>query len=203
MYADSLEGANYLLNRFPVREALVWQEKILPLFLGKQQDNGIVEGWYGDGNYARTALLVARYYTQGTLCHPWRPDLRFGAMSDDGGRLALVLTADKNWSGKLILDQPRHRLNLNLPVNYPRLNEWPEWFTVEADRHYRVKMDGVQSELKTGAELAQGLVMEGRRGKCIVLKFRSIKSSHFCFQACLNELHYEISLRIAIQDARM
>ncbi|MBI3849461.1 MAG: acetylxylan esterase [Verrucomicrobia bacterium] len=163
-YADSIEGATYLLNRFPTREGFDWLEKVLPIFLGKQRENGIVEGWYGDGNYARTALLVARFYTQGTICRPWRPDLRFGtARAGDG--LVMALRAEKDWQGNIVFDQPRHRLNLRLPVNYPRLNEWSEWFTVEADRRYRVRMDRARPETIVGAQMLRGLPLQVRAGE--------------------------------------
>ncbi len=163
-YADSIEGALYLLNRIPVRAGFDWMERMLPLFLGKQRDNGIVEGWYGDGNYARTALLAARYYTQGTTCRPWRSDLRFGAMRE-GDALKIALTAETDWEGKIVFDQPRHRLTLNLPVNYARLNEWSEWFTVETGRSYRVKLGGRKTEIRSGAELVQGLPVQVQSGK--------------------------------------
>jgi hypothetical protein len=168
-YADAIEGALYLLNRYPVREGFDWMEKMLPLFLGKQRDNGIVEGWYGDGNYARTALLAARYYTQGALCRPWRSDLRFGAMRD-GEALRIALTAEKDWEGRILFDQPRHRQILNLPVNYPRLNEWSEWFTVETGRRYQVKAGNARPEERTGAELAQGLSLSLKAGKTLRLE---------------------------------
>jgi len=163
-YADSIEGALYLLNRFPTREGFNWLEKMEPLFLGKQRDNGIVEGWYGDGNYARTALLAGLYYTQGAICRPWRRDLSFGA-ERNGGSLTVALTAVKNWQGKIIFDQARHQLNLKLPVNYPRLNEWPGWFTVEAAQRYRVKVDNAPPETRTGEELARGFTLDLKAGK--------------------------------------
>jgi hypothetical protein len=163
-YADSIEGATYLLNRFPSRETVNWLEKVLPIFLGKQRDDGIVEGWYGDGNYARTALLAARYYTQGTMARPWRADLRFGAMRD-GDSLTLLVTAEKDWQGKIMFDQPRHRLNLRLPMNHLRLNEWSEWFTVKSDRQYRVKSDGSAARIMSGDELVQGLSVEVKPGR--------------------------------------
>jgi hypothetical protein len=163
-YADSIEGATYLLNRFPTREGFDWLNNVMPIFLGKQKDNGIVEGWYGDGNYARTALLAARYYTQGTICRPWRSDLRFGAVRN-GDTLMIALSAEKDWEGKIVFDEPRHRLILKLPVNYLRLNEWSEWFTVETHRRYHVKVDRTKPEAKTGAELAEGLPLKLKAGE--------------------------------------
>ncbi|MCW5551666.1 MAG: acetylxylan esterase [Verrucomicrobiae bacterium] len=171
-YADAIEGALYLLNRFPVRDGFDWMERMSPLFLGKQRDNGIVEGWYGDGNYARTALLAARYYTQGTVCRPWRTDLRCGAMRE-GGTLRIALRAERDWEGKIIFDQPRHRLILNLPTNYARLNEWSEWFTIENDGRYQVKASDARSAVRTGAELAQGLPLTLKAGKVTRLEIRS------------------------------
>ncbi len=163
-YADALEGATYLLNRFPVPEASAWMDTMLPLFLGKLREDGIVEGWYGDGNSARTALLVARYFTQGTWVRPWRSDVRLGA-ARAGKRLQLALTAAADWDGKLLFDQPRHRLVLNLPTNYLRLNEWSEWFTVEADRSYQVKMNGAKTRSVQGTELIAGLPVQVKSGK--------------------------------------
>lgn len=165
-YADSIEGATYLLNRFPTREAFDWLENVLPIFLGKQRDNGIVEGWYGDGNYARTALLAARYYTQGAICRPWRSDLRFGAIRN-GDTLTIALSAENDWKGTMVFDQARHRTILNLPVNYLRLNEWSEWFTVEANRNYQVKVGGSKTRTMTGAELVEGLPLSLKAGKVL------------------------------------
>ncbi len=172
-YADAIEGALYLLNRFPVRAGFDWMERLSPLFLGKQRDNGIVEGWYGDGNYARTALLAARYHTQGTICRPWRPDLRFGAIRE-GDKLKIALTAEKDWEGKITFDRPRHRLILNLPSNYARLNEWSEWFTVESNRRYQVKAGNARPAVRTGAELAQGWPLSFNAGKVVRLEINPL-----------------------------
>jgi hypothetical protein len=154
-YADSIEGALYLLNRFPVSEGFDWLEKILPLFLGKQRDDGIAEGWYGDGNYARTALLAGLYFTQGVIPRPWRRDLKVGALNS-GKTLQIMGWADGPWEGKVCFDIRRHQRHLRLPTNYPRLNEFPEWFTVEEGASYLVRRDNGKPDLKTGKELADG-----------------------------------------------
>lgn len=137
-FADSIESGIVLLNRLPVPEGLAWLEAIVPTFLAKQREDGIVEGWHGDGNYARTALMVALYKTQGVFVRPWRADVRLGA-ARQGETLCLHLAADEAWEGRLIFDLPRHREHWNLPLNYPRLNEFPEWFTVEPTRLYQVE----------------------------------------------------------------
>jgi hypothetical protein len=162
-YADSIEGALYLLNRFAVQEGFDWLEKILPLFLGKQRDDGIVEGWYGDGNYARTALLAGLYFTQGIIPRPWRRDLKIGALTS-GKTLEIMVWTDGPWEGKVCFDTRRHQRHLRLPINYPRLNEFPEWFTVAEDAHYHLRLNNGKIELKTGKELIEGYPVRLTRG---------------------------------------
>lgn len=166
-YADAIEGALLLLNRMPEPEGFAWMDKMLPLFLGKQRDDGIVEGWYGDGNYARTALMAALYFTQGVTCRPWRPDLRFAAVRD-GNTLHVSLTAEKDWQGTLHFDTPRHRTHLQLPVNCARLNEFPEWFTVGDEERFTVTgPDGTQAF--SGAAMAAGLPVSFKAGEPVTL----------------------------------
>jgi len=154
-YADCIEGALLLLNRFEEPLARRWLDRVLPLFLGKQRHDGIVEGWYGDGNYARTAMMVGLWASQGCMPRPWRPDVRIGAVRA-GNRLLVRVSADQVWDGSIAFDAPRHREVLNLPVNYPRLNEFPEWFTVSGGRRYRVESNGTVQVLE-GSALRKGL----------------------------------------------
>ncbi len=166
-FADSIEGALLLLNRLPVASGFRWMEAVLPHFLGKQRENGIVEGWYGDGNTARTLLMAALYYTQGIVARPWRADLRVGAVRK-GNRLTVALTAEQDWQGVLLFDRPRHREHLRLAVNYPRLNEFPEWFTVDANNTYWVRTER-QKRLLSGEELVRGLPVSLRQGQTVVV----------------------------------
>ena len=55
----------------------------------------------------------------------------------DGERLLVSLEAPAGWSGRLRFDYARHRRELNFAQNYVRLNEWPEWFTVDENTLYR------------------------------------------------------------------
>ena len=58
--------------------------------------------------------------------------------SSDGERLLVVRSRHRpGWSGRLRFDYARHRRDLNFPRNYVRLNEWPEWFTVDENTLYR------------------------------------------------------------------
>jgi hypothetical protein len=38
-----------------------------------------------------------------------------------------------------VFDGPRHATFLKLPVNYPRLNAWPEWYVVADGTRYQVE----------------------------------------------------------------
>ena len=155
-FADSIESGIVLLNRIPEPEGFEWLEATVKPFLAKQRADGIIEGWHGDGNYARTALMYALMKTAGTRVEPWRPDLKFGAVVRDG-KLYVQLTADRPWEGKLFFDYPRHRYHFGLTLNYPRLNEYPEWYAIDPDRSYLVTTVGGRALRKGGHMLLRGL----------------------------------------------
>jgi len=150
-YADSIEGAITLLNREPVASAFEWVDTEIKTMWAKQQPDGIIEGWHGDGNFARTSLMYALWKTQGCRVEPWRADVRIGAVRD-GDKLRISLTADQPWSGKLLFDRPRHKTNMRLPLDYPRINQFPEWFVVDSGKRYRVG-----ERVFSGEALAAGL----------------------------------------------
>lgn len=168
-YADSIEGGLVLLNRFNERSAWRWLAKVLSIFLGKQRHDGIVEGWYGDGNYARTALMAGLYFTQGIRCRPWNSALRFGAEQRQG-RLFVAVQSPEAWSGRLLFDQPRHKTHLNLPVNYPRLNEFPEWFVLDSHASYEVRVGKQPPVVRTGAQLETGVFLAISQGETVLVE---------------------------------
>jgi len=167
-FADSIEGALLLLNRLPEPAGWEWFERIVPRFFEKQKlaadgGDGIVEGWYGDGNYARTALMIALALTRGVSAENWSEHLLLGADTDED-RLLLSVSCDQAFAGRLRFDHPRHRDHYRLPFNYPRLNEFPEWFTVSPGRLYRVEIDfgqgQVVEQIRSGGELIAGLPLD-------------------------------------------
>lgn len=173
-FADSIEGALNLFNREPVASAADWIDSQTRLMWNMQQPDGIIEGWHGDGNFARTSLMVALWKTQGLIIEPWRADVRFGAVRE-GGRLFISLTADAPWQGRLIFDRPRHREIMHLPLDYPRINQFPEWFVIPASAKCRVKTDAdAKSVQHSGQELRDGLPMELGAGgeKRLVVELR-------------------------------
>lgn len=155
-YADTIESALYLLNRLDVPEVAGWTDRQAGTLFGAQTSDGRVEDRYLDGNFVRTALLYAAWQSAGTRLEPWSASATVGA-ARDGDCLAVVALAGRPWEGRLVLDRARHAEHLRLPVNYPRLNEWPEWFTAEPGRQYAVTLpDGSRRDLP-GEDLATGL----------------------------------------------
>jgi len=148
--ADSIEGGINLLNRVPVKAGFEWVEASMETLLAKQGADGIIEGWHGDGNSARTSLMYALWKSQGVTAEPWRLDLRLGAVRS-GQSVEIYLKADRPWQGKLRFDRARHREVFQMPFDYPRINQFPEWFTVENDRQYRVEMRGASRTIPGSA----------------------------------------------------
>jgi hypothetical protein len=106
--------------------------------------------------------MYALWKTQGTSARPWRADLRFGA-ARRGQSLVLTVDADSAWRGVLRFDVPRHRTILGLPADWPRINSYPEWYTVDERARYRV-LDVATGRLRTvtGEELARGFPVEAQ-----------------------------------------
>ena len=168
-FADSIEGAINLLNREPVASAADWIDSQTRMMWGIQKPDGIIEGWHGDGNFARTSLMYALWKTQGTTVQPWRSDVRFGAVRE-GANVYLSLLADHPWEGRIVFDRPRHKLFMHLPLDYTRINQFPEWFTVDAVKRYGVRLGTGPEETKTGAELIEGLSVKLKGGEAEVVR---------------------------------
>ncbi|MCA9229874.1 MAG: hypothetical protein KDA57_04430 [Planctomycetales bacterium] len=157
--ADAVEGAINLFNREPVPGVAGWIDHNLERMLKIQRPDGVVEGWHGDGNFARTAIMYALWNQQGVTIQPWRADVRLGAVPSEEG-ICLSLAADKPWRGRLAFDVPRHRKYTNLPLDYPRINQFPEWFVVDEEARYEVRVGDGHVEMLTGMELSQGWSIE-------------------------------------------
>ena len=153
-YADSIESAINLLNRIPSDSApAAWVDKSIQFIFDKQRPEGIIEGWHGDGNSARTALMWALAKTQGVSASPWRDDLRLGAERAADGTVRISLAADWPWSGTLRFDRPRHRDRMYVPFDYPRINQFPEWFTADATGEYEVAVGEEPVRVVNGHDL--------------------------------------------------
>jgi hypothetical protein len=102
-YADALESGINLYNREPVPGLKSWIDSEMQVMFGMQQPDGIIGGWHGDGNFARTAIMYSLWKTQGATIQSWRSDVILGA-EKTGDETYFILTAENEWEGKLIFD---------------------------------------------------------------------------------------------------
>ncbi|MHC4645504.1 MAG: DUF6807 domain-containing protein [Planctomycetota bacterium] len=159
-FADSIESAVNLYNREPVGSAADWIDSETKIMWSKQQPDGVIEGWHGDGNFARTTIMYCLWKTKGITIRPWREDVVFGAVQEGDG-LKITMVADKKWKGEILFDSPRHKTNMNMPLDWPRINQFPEWFTGDDDTLYLVRnMTSGSHEFQTGYQLRQGVCVE-------------------------------------------
>jgi hypothetical protein len=156
-YADAIEGALNLYNREPLGSTKSWLDSEIKVMWGKQQDDGIIEGWHGDGNFARTTIMYCLWKTKGVYVKPWRSDLKLGATMS-GDTLWMSLQADAPWTGKIYFDHPRHRDVLHLPYDWPRINQFPEWFVVDSASRHKYLSGADNSIVEySGRELLAGI----------------------------------------------
>jgi hypothetical protein len=162
-FADSIEGAIYLLNRVPVKEGFAWVDREMARSVTRSKDPLETAELWGtmklQANGVRTVLMHALMHTQGVIARPWRKGLQLGAVQA-GDDLVIVVKTDKPWSGKLCFDIPRHREYLGFAKDWPRMNTLPEWFTVERLEQYTVRnlADGSEQTLM-GRQLSDGLAL--------------------------------------------
>lgn len=169
--ADAIESAINLHNREPMRSTADWIDSEIRFMWSKQdtshlegdrawQGSGIIEGWHGDGNFARTSLMYSLWKTQGLHVRPWREDVVVGSV-EQKGRLYVSITAEQPWTGRLRFDVARHRQYMHLPLDWPRINQFPEWFTVGAEQKYAVRGLAGGNELTySGEALRRGIPIQ-------------------------------------------
>ena len=81
-----------------------------------------------------------------------------------------MITAEKDWSGKLVFDAERHKTILNLPIDYPRINQFPEWFTAKIGANYSVVSSQKSLSKKySGEELLKGIQVNLKGGEKLVV----------------------------------
>lgn len=159
-YTDTIESAIYLLAREPVDEAFEWVESEIRVMEKAQQPGGLVENWYGDGNFSRTLQLYALMHSQGARPAEWKPGRGVGAVRQ-GGRLLLAIRAEA--PVKVRFDAARHRRIWGFAQSFARLNEYPEWYTVEPNRLYRLGLQGREPKVFLGSELIEGVTLQPGR----------------------------------------
>lgn len=159
-YADSIEGAIYLLNREPIPETFTWVDTEIEHMFSQQKADGHLDGMYLEGNFIRTTLLHLAMKSQGISVSNWHPGVGVGAVPYGKGLLfniSVTPAASMKWDGFIRFDYARHKRILNYPVNIFRLNESPEWFVVDENSLYAItRLDGSATEIYLGSELIGG-----------------------------------------------
>jgi hypothetical protein len=75
-----------------------------------------------------------------------------------GDSLLVSIKTDQPWEGKLFFDKKRFKENMKLPIDWPRINQFPEWFTVERDRKYvMVDIDQKKRSNPGSSDLINGI----------------------------------------------
>ncbi len=173
-YADAIEGALGVLNYKHVADAVAWIDSEIEALWSFQHLDGLVEGWYADGNFARTSLMYGLWKTRGLYVQPWKPEVYVGAAEHEGALYVSLRCEVEPWSGILRFDTPRHREVLNLPIDWPRIGRFPEWYTAEAAEIYDVfDLTDNTHLVVTGANLASGIpfnLVPGQEHRLVVLK---------------------------------
>lgn len=174
-YADAIESGINLYNREPDASLKEWMDSEIQVMWDMQKDYGIVSGVYPDGNFTRTSIMYSLWKTQGTHCRPWRDDLKFGA-DMEGDDLLISIESGSPWKGKLTFDRQRHKEILNLPIDYPRINQFPEWFVASPEKKYElVSSNDKLNRQYTGQELIDGVPIAIEEGKPIFIKVKPMQ----------------------------
>jgi hypothetical protein len=184
-FADAIEGGLNLFNREQAEGVEEWLDSETRIMWSLQdssyrndaqqwKDQGIIEGWHGDGNFARTTIMYCLWKSQGTSVHPWREDVLTGAVMEDQ-TLHVSLQAEKEWGGRLVFDTPRSAQYLNMPLDWPRINQFPEWFTVSPEKNYQVSTGkSGESKVYSGEELAKGIPVKLPPGKLLRIEVSAL-----------------------------
>ena len=139
-------------------EAFDWIDSEMDVMLGMQRADGHVEDWYGEGNFNRTALLYAYMKSQGVRPERWEPGVGSARFATAHG---CCCTSMMPAPRRIQFDFARHRRVMNFATNYVRLNEFPEWFTVDENHLYVLRSAAPQAaeQIRLGSELVAGVEM--------------------------------------------
>lgn len=164
-YADAIEGALNLYNRMPLKSTSDWLNSETKVMWNYQKPDGIIEGWHGDGNFARTTIMYCLWKTQGVLPDTWNENLNLGATGNKDG-IKVAVSCESGWSGKIKFDSPRYRDKMHMPADYPRINQFQQWFTVEKGNKYEIFFfPKGKKKSYTGEELINGLQVTVKPGQ--------------------------------------
>lgn len=153
--ADSIESAIYLQKVSNEDTNFFFITNNLFYLLNGQKKNGMYMKNYKDGNVARTLLLAYFYYTKGTYVVPWNSNISLGS-TQINDTLYLYLESNNLWSGTIHFDTPRSK-EWTGENYYPRINSWPEWFTINKDEKYNVSINNISKIIDGNSIIKNGI----------------------------------------------
>jgi hypothetical protein len=116
--------------------------------------------------------MYSLWKTRGATISPWRSDVILGAQKADN-ETWFVLTAAKEWEGRLLFDAQRHKTNMGLPIDYPRINQFPEWFTVQKEKQYTITSSNKKIAGKyKGEDLLKGIQVKLEEGEQLIVSVK-------------------------------
>ncbi len=117
-------------------------------------------------------IMYCLWKTKGITIRPWREDVVFGAVQE-GNELFISIRSEKDWTGKILFDIPRHSAVMKLPLVWPRINQFLEWYTVEEEKTYEVSnLTAGSKKTYKGRQMADGITLTLEAGIEIRLKIR-------------------------------
>jgi hypothetical protein len=175
-YADAIEGTLNLFNREPLPSVKEWLDSEIKVMWNYQKPDGIIEGWHGDGNFARTTIMYCLWKTQGILPVQWNEKLSVGATFNNN-ELKVAVSCGSTWIGKIRFDSPRYEDKMHLPVDYPRINQYQQWFTVYPGMKYLVSfVQTGRSQIFEGKDMIDGLPVSVKPGETFLLNISEVKT---------------------------
>lgn len=173
-YADAIEGALNLYNRMPSEEVKAWLDSEIRVMWNYQKEDGIIEGWHGDGNFARTTIMYCLWKTQGMLPDRWEKGLKLGA-EQDGEIIRIAISSREGYNGKIKFGTPLYKDKMNLPVDYARINQFQQWFVPDPGKKYQIAFypQGKKKTMK-GEKLTEGLQVSVVPGEELFITVRPL-----------------------------
>ena len=101
-------------------------------------------------------MMYNLWKSKGTYIQPWSSDVRLGAEMK-GDSLYIMMHSRSAWEGKLHFDKVRHATQMKLPIDWPRINQFPEWYTVSPESDHKVLEVGKDMQSIEGSALIDGL----------------------------------------------
>lgn len=76
----------------------------------------------------------------------------------------MSVVAGEDWDEAILFDKPRHQTNMKMRLDWPRINQFPEWYTDEAEETYTVRIPGGEKKEYTGRQLIDGMEVKVKAG---------------------------------------